>query len=75
MLAEIGNVGFKVENFNRENMELLEKRWPDVKRALKVAVQLLESFGFNEKTLRADSAILPAIPGQQEMSRNREICG
>lgn len=59
MLADIGGVGFKVENFNRENMEVLERRWPDVKRSLKVAVQLLSSFGFNEKTLRADSAILP----------------
>jgi uncharacterized protein with ParB-like and HNH nuclease domain len=59
MLAEIGNVGFKVENFNRANMEILEKRWPDVKRSLRVAVQLLASFGFSEKTLRADSALLP----------------
>lgn len=59
MLADIGSVGFKVENFNRENMEVLEKRWPDVKLSLKLAVQLLASFGFNEKTLRADSAILP----------------
>jgi hypothetical protein len=59
MLADIGSVGFKVENFNRENMEILEERWPDVKRSLKVAVQLLASFGFTEKTLRADSAILP----------------
>lgn len=59
MLAEIGNVGFKVENFNRENMEKLEGRWPDVRRSLVVAVQLLASFGFNEKTLRADSALLP----------------
>lgn len=59
MLADIGSVGFKVENFNRENMEVLERRWPEVKRALKLAVQLLASFGFNEKTLRADSAILP----------------
>lgn len=59
MLADIGSVGFKVENFNRENMEVLEKRWPDVKQSLKLAVQLLASFGFNEKTLRADSAVLP----------------
>ena len=59
MLAEIGNVRFKVENFNRENMEILERRWPDVRHALRVAVQLLASFGFNEKTLRADSALLP----------------
>lgn len=59
MLAEIGNVGFKVENFVRENMEILEKRWPDIKRSLAVTVRLLASFGFNEKTLRADSAVLP----------------
>jgi hypothetical protein len=59
MLADIGSVGFKVENFNQKNMEVLEKRWPEVKRSLKLAVQLIASFGFNEKTLRADSAILP----------------
>ncbi|QDV69033.1 hypothetical protein Poly24_27470 [Rosistilla carotiformis] len=59
MLADIGSVGFKVENFNRENMEILEQRWPEVKKSLKVAVQLLASFGFTEKTLRADSALLP----------------
>jgi len=58
MLADIG-VGFRVDNFNPKNMEILEQRWPDVKRSLKLAVQLLASFGFNEKTLRADSAILP----------------
>lgn len=59
MLADIGSVGFKVENFNRHNMEILEERWPEVKKSLKVAVQLLASFGFAEKTLRADSALLP----------------
>lgn len=59
MLADIGSVGFKVENFNRHNMEILEQRWPEVKKSLKVAVQLLASFGFNEKTLRADSPLLP----------------
>lgn len=59
MLADIGSVGFKVENFNRHNMEVLEQRWPEVKKSLKVAVQLLASFGFNEKTLRADSPLLP----------------
>jgi hypothetical protein len=59
MLAGVGNIGFKVENFNRANMEVLEAHWPDVKRSLRVAVQLLGSFGFSERTLRADSALLP----------------
>jgi hypothetical protein len=28
MLADIASVGFKVENFNRENMEKLERTGP-----------------------------------------------
>jgi len=59
MLADIGSVGFKVENFNKDNMEKLEAKWPEVQQSLAVAVQLLASFGFTEKSLRADSAVLP----------------
>jgi len=59
MLADIASVGFKVENFNRENMGTLEKVWPDVRRACVRTVELVSSFGFGEQTLRADSALLP----------------
>jgi hypothetical protein len=59
MLADIKSVGFKVENFDRTNMGILEKIWPDVRRACLLAVKLAASFGLNEHTLRADSALLP----------------
>ncbi len=59
MLSDIGNVGFKVSNFNRENMEQLEQRWCDIKRAIRLTIRLLDTFGFSGQTLRADSAILP----------------
>ena len=59
VLTDIGNVGFRVENFNRENMALLEERWPDVQRALRLAVRLIASFGFNGQNLRASSVLLP----------------
>lgn len=59
MLGDIKSVGFKVENFNRENMAVLESIWPDVRRALMLAVELAASFGLNEHILRADSALLP----------------
>ena len=59
MLADIGSVGFKVKNFNSENMAKLEKAWPSVREALLVAAGLLAEFGFNAKTVRADSALLP----------------
>jgi len=59
MLADIASVGFKVENFNRTNMEILEKVWDDVRAALTTTVQLIASFGITEQTLRADSSLLP----------------
>lgn len=59
MLSDIGSVGFKVENFNKANMALLEENWPLIREALLLTVRLLSSFGFNSQNLRADSAILP----------------
>lgn len=59
MLADIASVGFKVENFNRANMSTLEGVWADARKALVLTVELAASFGLNEQTLRADSALLP----------------
>lgn len=59
MLSDIGSVGFKVENFNKENMALLEKNWKPIRDALLLSMQLLASFGFNAQNLRATSSILP----------------
>ena len=59
MLCDIGSVAFKVDNFNKENMYVLEDNWRSVKRSIERAVQLISQFGFNATTLRADSAVLP----------------
>lgn len=59
MLADIGSVGFKVENFNHENMAILESNWKKIRNALVLSTRLLSNFGFNGQVLRADSAILP----------------
>lgn len=59
VLTNIGSVGFKVENFNHENMVILEQNWPRVRQALVLTVRLIASFGYNDQNLRAASAILP----------------
>lgn len=59
MLADIKSVGFKVENFDRINMARLEEAWPSIKASLVLTAELVASFGFTGKTLRADSALLP----------------
>jgi hypothetical protein len=59
MLSDISNIGFRVTNFNRQNMELLQDQWHEVRRALRMAVRLAADFGFSERTMSADSALLP----------------
>ena len=59
MLGDIGSVGFKVENFNRDKMATLESQWPRIKRALAITIELASNFGFKAETLHADSALLP----------------
>ena len=59
MLSDIGSVGFKVENFNRENMAVLENKWDDIKHALTLTIRLISTFGFSGQNLTAHNAILP----------------
>ena len=59
MLSDIGSVGFKVENFNKENMEIFEQKWNKIKKALFITLELVSSFGFNSSNLKADSALHP----------------
>lgn len=58
-LIDAREIGFKVSNFTQQNMSLLEKKWGEVRSALIVARDLLESFGFSERTLSAESVIVP----------------
>lgn len=78
MLSDIGSVGFKVDNFNRENMDIFESKWEDIKRALILTVQLVSSFGFNRENLSAYNAILPVAyylykknPGEAYLTHSR----
>ena len=59
MLSDIGSVGFKVENFNHENMGIFEYEWDKIKEALTLTVQLVSDFGFSGQNLRAHNSILP----------------
>ena len=50
---------FKVTNFNRTNMKLLEDQWDRITRAVCTAVELVARFGFSRDSLTANNAVLP----------------
>ena len=59
MLTDIASVGFKVENFTHENMAILEKNWPGIRQALLETVEMVDSFGFDSRTIQATNSLLP----------------
>jgi len=59
VLTDINDIKFKVDNFSAENMNLIEIEWDSISKALNLSVQLIASFGYNDKTLTAYNAIIP----------------
>lgn len=59
VLSDFGNIAFKVDNFNKGNMLAIEKNWENICQAIRLAVQLVASFGFDRNTLTSKNAIIP----------------
>tara|TARA_R110002020_G_scaffold14731_26_gene52439 strand:+ start:21 stop:1853 length:1833 start_codon:yes stop_codon:yes gene_type:complete len=59
VLADVGDVGFKVKNFTTANMATLESKWDEISTSLRIAAELLADFGLSGGTLTADSVLIP----------------
>lgn len=59
MLSDLSSVGFRVENFTRDNMAVLENNWPHICQALLEMAELVDSFGFDSRTIQANNSLLP----------------
>lgn len=59
VLLDFSDIAFKVDNFNATNMRKIEESWDDVTKAIKTAVTLVYSFGYNYQTLTSNYAIIP----------------
>lgn len=59
VLSDVPDIGFRVTNFNRQNMALLEANWDRVAHALRLATRFLHDSGFSERTLTAASVLIP----------------
>ena len=59
VLADVGDIAFKVKNFTTANMATLELNWDALSSSLQVAVGILSDFGLSSATLTADSVLIP----------------
>jgi len=59
VMTDAGGISFKVMNFNHANMARLEISWERIENALRIATRLLASFGLSQRTLAANSVLIP----------------
>lgn len=59
VLADVGDIAFKVRNFTTDNMAELDAKWDTISSSLQMAVGLLSDFGLSGPTLSADSVLIP----------------
>ncbi len=59
VLCDFPNIAFKVDNFNRANMQTIEQNWNEITTSLKLTVNLIESFGYKRETLISNNALIP----------------
>ena len=59
VLSDFSDIAFKVENFTKSNMLKIEERWDAITQALRLAVDLVASFGYGQETLTSNNAIIP----------------
>ncbi|HMO81523.1 MAG TPA: DUF262 domain-containing protein [Pyrinomonadaceae bacterium] len=59
VLSDLPNIQFKVNNFNNANMRTIEENWGTMCDAIRLAVNLVESFGYTRETLSSNYALIP----------------
>lgn len=59
VIAGVSDVGFRAETFNRENMRKLESEWETISRRLRLAAELLSSFGLSRNSIDARMIVIP----------------
>jgi uncharacterized protein with ParB-like and HNH nuclease domain len=59
VLSDIKDIRFHVDNFSSENMSKIEDEWDDISSAITSTIKLIYHFGFNNKALTANNAIIP----------------
>ena len=59
VLSDVPDIKFKVTNFNAENTSKIEAMWPSIKNALSLTLQLVQSFGYSDRSLLSVNALIP----------------
>lgn len=58
-LSDFEDIAFKVNNFNKENMKIIENNWSDITKYLRMATNLVHQFSYNRDNFTSNYALIP----------------
>ena len=59
VLEDFKEISFKVDNFSHSNMIKIEQDWDDLTNAIRLAVNLIASFGFSRENITSNYSFIP----------------
>lgn len=59
VLADFKDIKFKVDNFTKSNMKVIEENWNKTAASITSAIELVSKYGYNRKNLTTTNAIIP----------------
>jgi uncharacterized protein with ParB-like and HNH nuclease domain len=59
VLSDINDIAFRVDNFNKDNMRIIEKNWDNITESIRSSYNLLNSLGYSRETLTSNNATIP----------------
>ena len=59
VLADFSDIRFKVDNFTKENMLIIENNWENSSSAVRKAIELVSKLGYSKDNFAASNAIIP----------------
>jgi len=59
VLCDMQDISFKVDNFSRTNMLMIENEWDNITQAIRDAIRLINSFGFSRENITSNNLIIP----------------
>jgi len=59
VLSDFSDIRFKVDNFTKSNMRVIEQNWDQISKAFRSSVELVSKLGFSRENLSANNALIP----------------
>lgn len=59
VLTDRPDIRFKADNFDSNNMRVIENKWDDIATSMRLAIELVASYGFSRDNLTTNNPFIP----------------